>query len=205
MYPFDTINIAAHGCLSGEEQDTCRLAAMTLVVMTNQHFVARYTSCKAIHAERFFAESKVFQQHILSQAPRSVHMFMKMHPCHYIRTSQGSLFPNGDDVHSCADIIVNLYKTHLEPKHIALTIHIASLYKTYPVTLSANKHNVEGLYLLLRAGIHVECFERHHWLQLANLCTKPVKIQHILSKERVRMDEFIRQFLNDIKNTIKEH
>lgn len=153
-----------------------------------------------MQAERFFVESTWFHEHLHTKRPTTVHMFMKMHPSHSVRMLQGSLFQTSQTIPSNAELIIDMFQTHLKPRNITLTIHVSSLYKTFIPSSQTNpsKQGIEGLHMLLRAGIRVECFEQQHWLQLANLCTKPILLQHLLSKPRLRMDDFVRNFLKPL-------
>lgn len=188
---------------------------MTLVVMTNRNFIARYTNCKSTHAEQFWVQSKSFREHLETKRPSTVHMFMKHHPCHHSsgnarRYPDGYLFNGNSDARSCANLVVGFYNDVLKPNNISLHINVASLYKAFwqnsqrEDDRTTSQNSRQGLHLLLRAGICIDRMYIHHWLQLANLCTKPIKIEHILTKHRLTTDEFVQEFIEGEKTVAFE-
>ena len=215
MFPTPELQLSGHGCITGEKHDICRPFAMTLVVMTNRNFIARYTNCKTTHAEKFWVESTMFREHLQNKRPSSVHLFMKNHPCHHSggnarRYPNGYLFNGKSDMRSCTEIVIEFYNKMLKPNGVSLHIHVASLYKAFWKNATreddrtTSENSRRGLQLLLQANIDIDRIYLNHWMQLANLCTKPIKIENMFTPHRLRMDEFINEFIESEKTIVGE-
>lgn len=188
---------------------------MTLVVMTNRNFIARYTNCKTTHAEHFWVQSTAFREHLHRKRPSAVYMFMKHHPCHHSggnarRFSTGYLFNGKSDARSCTELVINFYNNVLKPNDVSLHIHVASLYKAFwqnstrDDDRTTSENSRIGLQMLLQANINIDRIYSHHWLQLANLCTKPVKIENMFVAHRVKTDEFVKEFIEKEKVEVEK-
>lgn len=211
IYPADEIGVQQHGCVTGRKRDACRPFAMTLVVMTDKNFVARYTNCRRKHAEEFFVESESVKTHIETANVRSIHMFMKNHPCHH---SGGNAirFPNGYyvDTRSCAKQMCKFYRRELEPRNIKLYIHVAWLYKAFwshairDDDKIAVQNSLDGLLMMLQHGIEIDAMLPCHWMQLANLCTQSIYLHHLLLQDRRSVDIFVQTFIDTQKQKLKQ-
>lgn len=141
--------------------------------------------------------------------PKGMVMFMKHHPCHFSSGNarvfpEGYLFNGKCDSRSCAEKIIRYYNTVLKPNGTALTIVVAWLYKAFwqfavreddKVTA---QNSLEGLKLLLQAGITVRGFRPHDWLVLANLSTESIYLKHLFSDSRMRADMETQKFIDKI-------
>lgn len=212
MFPAAEVCIEKHGCVTGAKRDACRPYVMTLVVMTDKHFVARYTNCKRKHAEIFFVESDLFKTHVEEHKPSTVHMFMKNHPCHHsggnaLRYPNGYLFDGKLDPRSCASRICEFYHDYLQPHGMKLHIHVSWLYKAFwanatrPDDKVTVQKSIEGLHMLLQQGIDVGSLQPYHWMQLANLCSDTIYLHHLFLKDRRTADQFVQAFIETQKNT----
>ena len=82
VLPAPEFGLTAHGSLTGEPRDNCRVSAMTLVVMCGK-LIARFTNCNRKHAEEFLVSDKRFYHHVRTFKPKAMVFFMKHHPCHH--------------------------------------------------------------------------------------------------------------------------
>ncbi len=210
VFPAPEFAIEKHGSLSGRIHDNCRPYAMTLVVMCG-NITARFTNCNRKHAEEFLVCDKRIYHHVRTFKPKAMVMFMKHHPCHHSsgnarRYPQGYAF-NGTkgDPKSCASQMIRYYTEVLRPNGVELVIKVAWLYKAFwqhatreddKITV---KNSLEGLEMMLEAGIRFSAMQPHDWIILANMCTEPIALTSLLSPARLTVDKGIANYLNEVQ------
>lgn len=136
-------------------------------------------------------------------------LFMKNHPCHHSggnarKYPDGYLFNGKPDPRSCAEKIIRYYHTVLRPNNTQLVIKVAWLYKAFwkfavreDDKFTVNK-SLEGLKLLLSAGIVVQGMKLQDWIILANMCSEPIKLQNLMLESRRIADVNTQKFIDGI-------
>ncbi len=214
VFPAPEFHIKTHGSLTGRIHDNCRPYAMTLVVMCGD-LIARFTNCNRKHAEEFLVCDKRMFHHIRTFKPKAMVLFMKHHPCHH-SSGNARRYPNGyvfngvGDSKSCALQMIRYYHEVLQPNGVALVIKVAWLYKAFwkNATRDDDKQTVanslEGLEMMLEAGIRFQAMQPHDWIILANMCTEPIALPVLLSPARLTVDKGIGMFLNEVQKKLQK-
>jgi len=214
VFPAPEFNILLHGSLSGEEHDSCRPYAMTLVAFCGS-LVARFTNCNRKHAEEFLVTNKKLYYYIRTHRPKTLVLFMKHHPCHHSsgnhrRYPEGYLFQGQADVRSCALKIIRYVNEVLRPNGVTLHIHVSWLYKAFWQQAVREddkctvRNSLEGLTLMQKAGIQFHAMKPHHWIMLANMCNEPIPLQQLLQSSRLTADKGVNDFLKKRESEVSK-
>ncbi len=186
--------------------------AFAVVSLTNwrKTYTKMYSNCfnydVTKHAEDFLCEdaydgdlSRALESCILGK----MIVYITIQPCHF------SKLPGNKN---CTERLLEL-KRIIAKQHrtIRMVIKIAFLHKAHwffedkeSYTAIEIENAKEGLKLLYRSGIQVEAMTRHDWIELIRIGKLNLDINEIYysGSPRVEMDQFIRQFLENIRFSI---
>ncbi len=145
----------------------------------------------------------------LSHIGDQLTMYMKFQPCHHSSGNariytEGYLFKNKTDIRSCTELLLDFYLNTLKPLGIVLCIKTASIYKANwefsvrPDDVKTTEKAFEGVCILLKNGIHLQCITPADWVFLATLSTD-VNHLNLFSSARLKTDNGIAKFYEKTK------
>ena len=212
IFPAPEFGLETHGCISGETKDNCRPQCLVLIaqfISESSSFLGRYTNCRRQHAEQFMIHDPILLNILKTETSfhGNLTLFMKYQPCHHSSGNarihpEGYLFKNQCDSRSCTELIITFFKEKLEPIGVSLTIKCASIYKANwefskrPDDIATVAKALEGVRMLLKNNILLECVKPCDWVFLASLAQN-INHLHLFSSARLATDNGISKFFQD--------